>query len=121
MRRALLLLLLAAAAGGQVLAAPVADCASRPAWCQEGFECMPTSCAARGAAALEGLTSQLQAARAARPRWFRPFAEGGLTWSPTEQRYGVWAAGGVQIWRLQTSAEVTDRDVRIRAGWRKEW
>lgn len=98
------------------------DCHVRPDWCRTGFTCEPTSCTARSAAALEGLMQQLSAARAERPRWFRPFAEGGLTWLPAENRYGIYGEGGVLLWRhLSLSGQVTEHDARARVGWRREW
>lgn len=105
------------------LAAPPApDCRARPAWCLQGYTCEPTSCTTRSTVALEGLGSAFVAARAERPRWFRPFVEGGLTWLPVEDRYGVYAEGGVILWRrVAISAEVTDEDARARIGWRREW
>ncbi len=105
------------------LAGPPAssDCRARPTWCQDGYTCEPTSCTTRSTVALEGLAAQLVAARAERPRWFRPFVEGGLSWSPIDQRRGAWAGAGVQLWRLQFSAAATGDGAQLRAGFRREW
>jgi len=96
------------------------DCRARPAWCVDGYTCEPTSCTTRSTVALERLGAQLVAARAERPRWFRPFLEGGVTWSVLGQEPGMYAAAGVHLWRLEAAVEVDQEDVRIRAGFRWE-
>lgn len=104
-----------------VAAPPAPDCRTRPAWCVDGYTCEPTSCTARATVALEAMGAQLVAARAERPRWFRPFLEGGLTWSPATQMSGAWGAAGVQLWRLEAAVELTQDDVQLKAGFRREW
>lgn len=113
---ALVVLLLA----GLVAFGAEPDCRARPTWCVDGYTCEPTSCTTRSTVALERLGAQLVAARAERPRWFRPFLEGGVTWSVLEQEPGGYAAAGVHLWRLEAAVEVDREDVRIRAGFRWE-
>ena len=101
---------------------PAPDCRARPTWCLDGYTCEPTPCTTRSTTALEGCGAQLVAARAERPRWIRPFVEGGLTWSVLDQPPGVYGEGGVILWRhLSLSGEITQDDVRARFGWRREW
>lgn len=47
---------------------PEHDCADRPAWCQPGYVCLPTACAAESAAQLDLLTAETEALRARRVR-----------------------------------------------------
>ena len=103
-------------------APPAAECRARPAWCVSGYVCEPTPCTVRATVALERLGAQLVAARAERPRWFRPFLEAGATWSVLDQAPGVYGEAGVILWRrVNLSAEVTQEDVRAKVGWRREW
>jgi hypothetical protein len=44
------------------------DCAARPSWCQAGYVCVPTSCAASAAASLELLSAETEALRKKRIR-----------------------------------------------------
>lgn len=123
MKRALVVLALAFAPA-VALAAPATDCGARPAWCQSGYTCEPTSCTARSTAALEGLMSQVQAARATRPRWFRPFLEGGLTDGFAGQ--GLYGAGGVILWRHlvvegDVAKDAAQQHAQVRIGFRREW
>ena len=98
------------------------DCRARPAWCVDGYTCEPTSCTVRSTVAIERLGAQLVAARAERPRWFRPFLEGGATWSVLDQAPGVYGEGGIILWRhVNFSAEVTQDDARAKVGFRREW
>ena len=46
------------------------DCETRPAWCERGYVCQPTACAAESAAQLGLLMAELDAARARRWRRF---------------------------------------------------
>jgi hypothetical protein len=96
------------------------DCGTRPTWCVAGYTCEPTGCTARSTIALERLGAELIAARAQRPRWFRPFIAGGGTWSAIEGP-GFWAEGGVMLWRLQASATISEDDTQARVGFRREW
>lgn len=100
---------------------PAPDCRARPSWCVAGYTCEPTSCTTRSTVALERLGAQLVTARAERPRWFRPFLEGGVTWSVLEQAPGVYAAAGVHLWRLEAAVEVSQDDVQAKVGFRREW
>ncbi len=97
------------------------DCGTPPSWCRPGYECRPTSCAERDIEAKERLGKGLSSLLVTRPRWFRPFVEGGASWSPVDGRAGVWASGGVEFWRLQASAEISRDEAGFRLGYRREW
>lgn len=105
-----------------IAAGPPPDCRARPAWCVDGYTCEPTSCTTRSTVALERLDAQLVAARAQRPRWFRPFLEGGASWSPIDQAPGIYGEGGLVLWwHVNLSAEVSQDGARAKVGFRREW
>lgn len=69
MSRALAALALGCLAFMPLLAAdPKPDCAARPTWCQPGYVCLPTACAAEAAAQLDLLTADVEALKKRRIR-----------------------------------------------------
>jgi len=81
-KHALLIGILICALAVPALAADAPDCAARPAWCQSGFVCQPTACAAEASAQLRLLTAMLEDALKGKPGHWRRFAGcgGGPTW-----------------------------------------
>lgn len=63
---ALVVLLLA----GLVAFGAEPDCKARPSWCQPGYVCTPTWCAAEAAAQLYTLSAEVDFWKARRARWW---------------------------------------------------